>query len=341
VPQYLISAAVRAAATLSRHLGRLLIVLALASPAAARTYEDMTREALAQLGAADAAVSVGDAAAAGAALEGVGQSLSQLSAQALAYREKATGERDRCVANVAELDQRIGEMRTQEEDLNRQIGELDALLAGAAEKERLSQESIRNLQQQMREVEASLAERRAKLAELESWWWVPGYGAYLGIRTLADEDIQKAESLSNEIREKQSSLHSSIDQMQRDQMFRGQLDSQRRQRLGTQQQLTAMREQTAGRMGELRSMTAFLASAEVFWGKAEQLVRNRAQEKRADLELLVSMLGQDLTLTDFNAEYRPESTTLEEALIEFARSVDRRTNFLLEDATEYCGGPPR
>jgi hypothetical protein len=50
---------------------------------------------------------------------------------------------------------------------------------------------------------------------------------------------------------------------------------------------------------------------------------------------------EELTLTDFEREYHPEAKTLREALIEFASSLDNKTNFLLDDATDYCGGPAR
>ena len=49
------------------------------------------------------------------------------------------------------------------------------------------------------EISGRMQERERKLKELTQWFWVPGYGQYLAVRTLADKDIESYKSEINSL----------------------------------------------------------------------------------------------------------------------------------------------
>ncbi|MBY6004945.1 hypothetical protein KUV62_13575 [Salipiger bermudensis] len=53
----------------------------------------------------------------------------------------------------------------------------------------------------------SLAEHRRKVEELRTWFWVPGYGLFLGIRELVDRDSRKIDDLGRDLAHETRVLH--------------------------------------------------------------------------------------------------------------------------------------
>ncbi|MFT8112802.1 hypothetical protein ACMYL8_23160, partial [Salmonella enterica subsp. enterica serovar Enteritidis] len=70
----------------------------------------------------------------------------------------------------------------------------------------LTERDIQQLAMQMDDLQRRLHERRQKLEELKRWAWVPGYGAYLAIRTLVDGDIQEERNLMERLGDKHREL---------------------------------------------------------------------------------------------------------------------------------------
>jgi hypothetical protein len=158
---------------------------------------------------------------------------------------------------------------------------------------------------------------------------------------LADTDIETPNSLVGTINDQMTQLRRQQSVVQTQQSLMRQLGAQRQQHQQTLLELNKMYDEAFNRLTELRSTAVFYTYAEKFWGEMDVALSIRVQGAQENLVLLASMLDKELTLTDFEAVFHPEAKTLREALIEFASSVDKKTNLLLESDTDYCGGPPR
>ena len=329
-----------------RAVAGLIAILAIAtlSPALGQgglTYSARTLQTIDQLSVAERAIAAGDFSGAQTALDGIGSDIDGLVQNAAAFREVANQELGRCGSRVQDLDRRIGEIRTEQDRVNTEIAGLEETLAAASERQRLSAEHITEINQRIAAAQAALAEKARRLDELQRWWWVPGYGLYLSIRTLADHDIEEVNSLSNSLNDEGVRLNQAGASLRDDGQLKAQLVEQIRADTAASLQLVAMHDQATTHMRELRAMALFLTEAEAFWLKAASVLGVTARGAAGDLQLLTSLLGKDLTLTEFDEEFQPGKTTMREALLGFAAAVDDGSSFLLDASTDYCGGPPR
>lgn len=305
------------------------------------SYRDRTAAALAQLDLTTHSLAQGDAAGARAAIDRMGKEVADLAATATRFREVANREFERCGSRVQEFDRRIGKILTEQERLQDNVRELGATLASTDERARLSSVQLNDINARLSAANAALQERVSQLRELEQWWWVPGYGAYLGIRTLANHDIEEARSLSNSLNDERHRLHDALQVHAAAARLSSELAAQIRSNTATSAQLAGMKDQAVRDMQQLRDTARFLTEAEAFWLKATTLLQVNIQGAGTDMKLLMGLLDTELTLTDFDKEFTPEARTMREALVAFASSVDDRSSFLLGTSTDYCGGPPR
>ena len=322
-------------------LGIISIVALSPAHGQAVSYSARTTQVLDQLAVAEQAITAGNVGAAQAALAGISSDIGDLVQKSTAFREVANQELGRCGSRVQDLDVRIGEIRAEQLRVTTEIAGLEETLAAASERQRLSAEHIADINQRIAAAQAALAEKARRLEEVKKWWWVPGYGLYLGIRTLADHDIEEVNSLSNTLQDERVRLNQAGASLQDDGRLKAQLSEQIRTDAEASRQLVGMHDQATKRMGELRAMALFLTEAEAFWLRAGTTLSVTAGGAAGDLQLLTSLLGKELTLTEFDEEFQPGKTTMREALLGFAAAVDDGSSFLLDASTDYCGGPPR
>src|SRR6516164_5038079 len=174
-------------------------------------------------------------------LRWIAEPLKNLEGLAQKFREVANREHDRCMLRIGELETKTSDLYQQQLELNDKIKDLDAQLAGAAKRRDLAAAEIERLRANMAASEQSMREREAKLSELAKWWWVPGYGAYLGIRTLVDNDIGQYQSAVSALSDQQKQLQQHAASLDRAQALRAQLDPQKQQGEALHRQLDGMR----------------------------------------------------------------------------------------------------
>lgn len=180
----------------------LLVVLGVyAGPAGAQSTDNatLTQTTVSQLVSALDLYRRDRAAEAQAQLAKLRPGLVQLKDIADRYRELANAEHDRCMTQVVELEKRTSDLYQEEENVKEAMGALDAELAANATKMQVAGQEMQRLNASLNEIAARMQERERKLKELQDWWWVPGYGQYLGIRTLADKDIEVYQSQINSL----------------------------------------------------------------------------------------------------------------------------------------------
>jgi hypothetical protein len=330
--------------------GWFLVVLCLAiggggTPAISEggTYNSTTRAALDSIIEANDQILAGKPDDARKLLGGMAEPLKNLEALAQKFRETANREHDRCMARIGDLENKTSDLYQQQIALDKQIAELEAGLAGAAKRRDLAQAEINRLTATINAAQRSMQEREGKLRELEKWWWVPGYGQYLAIRTLVDNDIGQYQSAVSALGDQQRQIQQHIASANAAQALRAQLDPQKKQAEELHRQLDGMRSSAQNELRELKSTAVFLTDADVFWGKAETLLQVDAKGFVGTMQILQDVLESEVQAPSFtNPDPSHEVVRdFRQKLVEFAESVDANNNFLLQDATEFCGGPPR
>ena len=327
-------------------LGAILTTLAVAGPAApddaargATTYAVETQTALTQLiGAADL-FRGGRVDEAQAKLRSMRASLENLAGLADRFRELANREHTRCMDRITDLEKRTTGLFEQQERLFAEIKDLDGQIAGAAASANVASAQITELNTKIQNTVAALDQRQQKLKELESWWWVPGYGQYLGTRTLIDGDIGTYESLAGTLRDAGERLRDSRAAAAAANALRANLEPSRNATLAAVNDLKRMRTDTEGELGELKHSAVVLTDASVLWAKARTLLTITAADQLDSLESIQQLLEKPSNAPEFDDPSREYAGDLQATLVRFAQSVDNGSNFLLQSAS-FCGGPP-
>jgi hypothetical protein len=326
--------------------GAILTTLAVAGPAAAddaargaTTYAAETQTALTQLiGTADL-FRVGRVDEAQAKLRSMRASLEKLAELADRFRELANREHARCMDRIGDLERRTTELSQQQEQIFAQITALDGQIAGAAASANVANAQIAELNTKIQNTVADLEQRQQKLKELEEWWWVPGYGQYVGIRTLVDGDIGTYESLAGTLRDAGTRLRDSQAASEAANALRANLQSSRNTTLATLNDLKRMRVDSEGELGDLKHSAVVLTDASVLWTKARSLLTITAADQLDSLESIQQLLEKPSNAPEFDDPSREYGGDLQATLVRFAQSVDNGSNFLLQSAS-FCGGPP-
>ena len=308
--------------------------------ASAESYREQTQRTIDQLTHSAELLKSGNTSESQGALASVAGFIKELKTAESNYRELANREHGRCMNRIGEFEIRIGDLYQQEIKLTKRIDELKAELAKSTEDQQITVTEMKNISNAIANAQKDLQARAQKLDELRKWWWVPGYGQYLSIRTLVDNDIGQYNSLVNTLNDKSYQMQHNQQVMQAAQELLNKLPQEIQSLKKTSTELSDMREKIRNRLSELKAMAVFLTQSEVFWGKLEGLLTITVAGNQEDLKLLYDMLGKEQTsLPGFQDELISTTKTLKEALVEFADSLDTGKNFLLQKSTDYCGGP--
>jgi hypothetical protein len=117
------------------------------------------------------------------------------------YRKLANAERGRCMQRVVELAQRTSDQYQELQQVAAALSSMEAEIVATTAKMQVADHEVQRVSASMRNAVAKLEERERKLKKLQDWWWVPGYGQYLAVRTLAEQDIETSNSLANGLRD--------------------------------------------------------------------------------------------------------------------------------------------
>jgi hypothetical protein len=279
---------------------------------------------------------VGDAQA---KLRAMRASLDKLAGLADQFRELANREHARCMERITDLEVRTSDLFQQQEQIFGQIADLDAQIAAAAGSAQASNAQIAELNIKIQNSVADLQQREQKLKELQSWWWAPGYGQYVSIRTLVDGDIGSYNSLVATLHDANQRLRQSQSASQAANALRENLQSSRNATAATISGLKKMRTDTEGELGDLKRSAVVLTDASILWAKAGNLVTITAADQLSSLESIQQLLEKASNAPEFDDPTREYAGDLQATLVRFAQSVDNGSNFLFEPAS-FCGGPP-
>jgi hypothetical protein len=304
-------------------------------------YGGTTRAAIERIIQANDQMIAGDVLGAQNSLRAMAEPLKTLETLAQKFREVANREHDRCILRIGDLEKKTSDLYQQEIGLNNKIVELEAGLAAAATRRNLGEAEIRKLTASISATQQSMREREANLRELEKWWWVPGYGQYLAIRTLVNNDIGQYQRAVQDLGDQQRQIQQHIASTNAAQAVIADLNSQKKNAAELNKQLNGMRSSAQSELRELKASAVFLTDADVFWAKAETLVQVDAKGFIGTMQILQDVLDSEVKGPSFSDPSDEMVRDFRQKLGEFAESVDGNNNFLLQEATSYCGGPPR
>jgi hypothetical protein len=304
------------------------------------SYGAETRVAIERIIQANDQIISGKAADAQNLLRGIAEPLKRLEALAQRFREVANREDVRCQQRIGDLERKTNDLYQQEKELNTKIDDLNGLLEAAATKRSLAEAEVTRLSASMNAAQRSIQERQEKLRELTNWWWVPGYGQYLAVRTLVDDDIGQHQRAMSALGDQQKQIQQHSASMHAAQALVADLDRQRTNAAELHGQLNVMRSSSQDELKKLKATAVFLTGADVFWGKAQTLLQVDAQGLTGTMSILMDVLKSEVQAPSSSDPLHEVARDFRQKLMEFAESVDANDNFLLKDATAYCGGPP-
>jgi hypothetical protein len=317
-----------------------LAIVYAGAPARADDNANSTRETIQQLIRANDLLIAGKVAESRALVQEMGNSIRKLKGLAYEYREIANREHTRCTDRIADLDVRTNQLYVEQTQLSKQIQDLSASLVGAAEKLNLATAEVNRLNAVLTETIRTLREREAKLQELKKWWWVPGYGQYLQIRTLVDNDIGQYSRTLGALNDQKQRLKANSNTLAESQALIATLRSRKQQALQLNGQLTEMRASAQSNLERLNGTSIFLTDAEMFWGTAQNLLEVDADSYVQKMNIILSVLAREDNYASFSQPSVTMAQKFQQKIVEFADSLDKQSNFLLKDTNGFCGGPP-
>lgn len=305
---------------------------------AASDYELQTRETIGKLIQANALLVSGKTDDAQAVVLEMGQSIGTLTKIVQNYRQIANREHDRCEKQIGELDLRTNKLFVEQVETNRKIDDLTASITGAKTRGTLAQTEINRLNGVLSDTLQHMRDREARLQELQRWWWVIGYGQYLAIRTLVDNDIGNYDRTIKDFEDQNRALAQNQNALNQAQTLVGQLSAESKRANLLNEQLAEMRAVSQARLKGLNGVAVFLTDADVFWGLAQNLLEVNGDAFITKMKVIQSVLARDVNTPSLTSPGSSTAESFEKKLIEFADSLDKQSNFLLKDKTDFCGG---
>ena len=91
-----------------------------------------------------------------------------------------------------DLTGQINKLHAEEVELKNRKQALEAKRSALNEERERCRRNKQNASRRYRKAEEEKKEAELKFKELEGWWWVPGYGTFLAVRELVENNKRKA-----------------------------------------------------------------------------------------------------------------------------------------------------
>jgi hypothetical protein len=259
------------------------------------------------------------------------------------FQGEADGAFKRCVAAVGELDRKIGDIDTTKERVTNDIQTTETKLKVAVFNGDVAGNEITEMERTMAALISSLDARQAKLAELDEWSWVPGYGSYLGIRTLADKDIQEINRIARTLLEQQALKNASAERLRTAQAAWANLAAERSRLVAERSAAAAMRDNLDQRMKATRDATAFLVYAKEFWAYIGNFVNYQVSGAMSGADVMATALLDELAKPAPDAALvlglGGEQANLRAQLIQLSGKLERGQGFAALAAADCAPRP--
>ena len=235
-----------------------------------------------------------------------------------------------CAFAVSQLEGRMSDLRTRERELDDSLGRLREALAEARAGQSLNQAELARKRAEADAAARQLAELRERQRELESWWWVPGYGQYLAIRTLADNDIGRHRTAVDELNAAQRTAADLKATLHRHAVAALNASNAAQCTVRVQRSLEAARHHAFDDLGRARAARVFLARAGTFLSHARTLATSSGARQAEVARMLIGFIeseGPDAALG-----LDGQVGSMAAGLRAFAQMIAERPDYLSADA---------
>jgi hypothetical protein len=219
----------------------------------------------------------GDRVQAQALLESTRASVSAVRADLMILREKTTSMAAACDDSLKQLERARGDAIAAHERLEEQLRTEHSSLKAAVSQEQSAQTEMGIVQESIARVQRAMREHAARLQELEKWWWVPGYGAYLGIRELVDNESGRLVSLRRDLSHAQDDARQSWQRAAAAEEMVRQLESAIIRSETEAAAAAAVQNELLSRIAAMRSLNDFLHDAALMADDLESVLELQVQ----------------------------------------------------------------
>lgn len=246
--------------------------------------------------------------------------------------QAAVDGRKRCLNSVKAFDEKLGNLYLQREDFDRRGDELKVTLAKTTEQDRNYTAQVEKLRLDVNKAKSSLAQLEHNFELLRKWWWVPGYGQYLAIKTLVDGEIAQHTTILGELNSSQVQLASYDVLMRGARSMLCEITEERENLNGAIEALQCVQDRVHKRGTEFRENTIALADREEFWTKLNDLASITVDGRR---QAIVQLFKAQ---PNANIEYAiaTQTTKLEAALDDYGQRLETGRQFLAAVPEDFC-----
>lgn len=230
---------------------------------------------------------------------------------ATAARQNAATEASVAQQQLELLELNVGEIYKKEQDAQAQITALQGQLTDNETRQKLTRSASEALRAQVAGLQVQLRELQERRDELNAWFWVPGYGAYLGIRALAEDDAGRLRSRTEELGRIEAELQRDDAEVRSLSALLAAMQDDDRRLRERHDQLHRLRGDVETRKREVARRMVVLLQVELFYSTTMQRLTD-LHRRLDDVEMMLGLLESA----------RDEAASLEESLLAFARSLD-------------------
>jgi len=246
--------------------------------------------------------------------------------------QSAVAEQKKCLEQVKSFDTKLGDISLQRNEFDRRGDELRVSLARSAEQQKNSSAEIEKLRADVERTRASMAGLEHNFELLRKWWWVPGYGQYLAIKSLVDGEITQHRSLLEELNHKnilaanQSALVLGARKMMCE------IAEERESIDGAAEALTCVQGVVQKKGEEFRVKTIALTDREEFWQRMNDMGSITVDGRRRVLADLLNAAPS----SQIDGLVTTQLEKLESALSDYSHQLDQGKQFLAATPVDYC-----
>jgi len=223
----------------------------------------------------------------------------------------------------------LNDKYNEQESLRGQIRELESQMEKNDMNIAQSEAMIKTYTDRLKSLQAKIRALNERAEEMKKWWWVPGYGQYLAIRTLADNDIGVYQSTRDELIRFQQELRSGKQDVQRFEQLRKQLNNALAKHQREITALEGLKNTLQEQRVKYKHQIVLFNNLGLYYRLLADKLRNLAGDL-SEMNELIELLNQDVSLS-LAVDGQEEQMSLRDAVLrlsEFAATIPYKEKVL-------------
>lgn len=251
------------------------------------------------------------------------------------YEENANiaeSKRAQCSKVVLDFDEKLVSYRAQRRALDSRGDALLVNMAVYLQRSNSESATVEKLRSDLEVSRNTLAELENNIALLERWWWVPGYGQYLGIKTLVNNEVGQLNAIREEFQDRRLRLANLEQLVNHAGTLICEVKEERERLNSTSNALQCVSEAARKSSEEIRRRTIELLDREEFYRKLNALVSITIEGRQQALADALNSQPSPRIL----AQIAVRATQLDSALEELNHKQQEGRRFLNAVPDNFC-----